>query len=102
MGTHRFLYPFGHFAPFFTYLIVFPLVHFCFRSELVRSPRLRAKPAIDGMTASSSVNSFCSFAFLAASDAALAARADLLLQRMYLPELERSVVALMQRERSFL
>ena len=44
-----------------------PLTHFVVSTEFVRSPIVSASPAMEGITESSSVNSFCSFAFLAAS-----------------------------------
>jgi hypothetical protein len=65
-----FLNPLGHLAPFFTFLTALPLTHFVVSTEFVRSPRLSARPAMEGITESNSVSSFCSFAFLAASAAA--------------------------------
>ena len=50
--------------------MVLALTHLVESSELVRSPRLSASPAIEGITDSNSVNSFCSLAFRAASVAA--------------------------------
>ena len=55
--------------------MVLPLTHFVVSSEFVRSPMLSARPAIEGITESNSVNSFCSFAFFAASAALRAASA---------------------------
>ena len=63
MNYFFFTYPLGHLAPFFTYLMVLPLVHLVESSELVKSPIFSASPAIEGITESNSVNSFCSFAF---------------------------------------
>ena len=70
MGYFFFTYPLGHFVPFLTYLMVLPLTHFVVSTEFVRSPRLSARPAMEGITESNSVSSFCSLAFLAASAAA--------------------------------
>ena len=69
--THFFKYPLGHLLPFFTNLVVFPFTHFVEYKDLVFSPRLSVNSPILGISARISVNSLCSLAFRAASDATL-------------------------------
>ena len=81
LDNYFFLYPLGHLAPFLTYLVVLPLTHLLEYKDLVVSPRPRVNSAIFGIIARISVNSFCSFAFWAASAAAATRAASIAAKR---------------------